>query len=108
MPRIARGLEGKKINLVIAVARAKDRARARGEKIKPIIAESPLLLAEGKKINLADGAQWQSKRVGSELGQGFEVKPSIGHRSSGDRSDWIKLHSFVLVLPKKGRFGLSS
>ena len=35
VPRIARGLEGKKINLVIAVARAKDRARARGEKIKP-------------------------------------------------------------------------
>jgi hypothetical protein len=67
-----------------------------------------LVLAEGKKINLAVGAQWQSKRVGSELGRGFEVKPSIGHRSSGDRSDRIKLHSFVLVLPKKGRFGLSS
>ena len=38
------------------------------------------MLAEGKKINLAVGAQWQSKRVGSELGRGFEVKPSIGHR----------------------------
>ena len=40
MPRIARGLEGKKINL-----------------------SSPLLvLAEGKKINLAVGAQWHSKK----------------------------------------------
>ena len=33
-----------------------------------------MLLAEGKKIKyLAVGAQWQSKRVGSELGRGFEV-----------------------------------
>ena len=58
VPRIARGLEGKKINLVI------------------------VLLAEGKKINLAVGAQWHSKkkkrRAGSELGRGFEVKSSIG------------------------------
>ena len=38
VPRIARGLEGKKINLVI------------------------VLLAEGKKINLAVGAQWHSKK----------------------------------------------
>ena len=35
VPWIARGLEGEKINLVIAVARAKDCARARGEKDKP-------------------------------------------------------------------------
>ena len=38
MPRVARGLEGKKINLVIAVARAKDRVRARGKKINLVIA----------------------------------------------------------------------
>ena len=38
VPRIARGLEGKKINLVIAVARARDCARARGEKINLVIA----------------------------------------------------------------------
>ena len=73
VPRIARGLEGKKINLVI------------------------VLLAEGKKINLAVGAQWHSKkkkrRAGSELGRGFEVRPSIGRRSSGGRSDRIKLRS---------------
>ena len=31
------GSEGKKINLVIAVARAKDCARARGEKDKPLL-----------------------------------------------------------------------
>ena len=40
------------------------------------------LLAEGKKINLAVGAQWHSKkkkkRAGSELGRGFEVRPSSG------------------------------
>ena len=73
VPRIARGLEGKKINLVI------------------------VLLAEGKKINLAVGAQWHSKkrkkRAGSELGRGFEVRPSIGRRSSGGRSDRVKLRS---------------
>ena len=55
------------------------------------------LLAEGKKINLAVGAQWHSKkkkrRAGSELGRGFEVRPSIGRRSSGGRSDRIKLGS---------------
>ena len=42
VPRIARGLEGKKINLVI------------------------VLLAEGKKINLAVGAQWHSKKKKKE------------------------------------------
>ena len=48
------------------------------------------------------------KRAGSELGRGFVVRPSIGCRSSGGRSDRIKLHSFVLVLPKKGRFGVGA
>ena len=32
-------------------------------------------------------------RQGSELGRGFEVRPSIGRRSSGGRSDRIKLRS---------------
>ena len=43
-------------------------------------------MAEGKKINLTIGAQWHSRkkkeRAGSELGRGFEVRPSIGRRSS--------------------------
>ena len=56
------------------------------------------MLAEGKKINLAVGAQWQSKRVGSELGRGFEVKPSTGRRSSGDRSD--RFWAFLLTVKR--------
>ena len=35
----------------------------------------------------------KKRRAGSELGRGFEVRPSIGRRSSGGRSDRIKLRS---------------
>ena len=34
-----------------------------------------------------------------ELGRGFEVKPSIGRRSSGDRTDRIKLRPLVVLHP---------
>ena len=34
-----------------------------------------------------------------ELGRGFEVRPSIGRRSSGDRSDRIKLRSLIVLHP---------
>ena len=66
MPRIARGLEGKKIGLVIAVARAPRR--------RAMTFPSPIVPSWHKKE--------KKKRAGSELGRGFEVKSPIGRRSS--------------------------
>ena len=82
------GSEGEKINLVIAVARAKDRARARGEKDKSRHRLCCWLRAK-KKINLAVGAQWQSKRVGSELGRGFEVFLLTVKRDTGGANNQV-------------------
>ena len=47
------------------------------------------MLAEGKKINLAVGAQWQSKRVGSELGRGFEVFLLTVKRDTGGANNQV-------------------
>ncbi len=82
VPRIARRLiEGKKINLIIAVARA-----GKGQQIpRP----SPMWCPVGTK----------KKRAGSELGRGFEVRSSIGRRSSGDRADRVKLRSLLVLRP---------
>ncbi len=65
MPRIARGLEGKKIGLVIAVARA--------PRLRAMTFPSPIVPSWHKK---------KKKKAGSELGRGFEVKSPIGRRSS--------------------------
>ena len=84
VPRIARGLEGKKIGLIIAVARAPRR--------RAMTFPSPIVPSWHKKK--------EKKRAGSELGRGFEVKSPIGRRSSRDRSDRVKPRSLiVLVLP---------
>jgi hypothetical protein len=72
---------GKKINLIIAVARAGE-----GQQIpRP----SPMVPSWHKK----------KKRAGSELGRGFEVKSPIGRRSSRDQSDRVKPRSLIVLRP---------
>ena len=81
---------------------AKDRATARGKKINLIIAVARA--GEGQQIPRPSPMMpsWHTqkkKRAGSELGRGFEVKSPIGRRSSRDQSDRVKPRSLIVLHP---------
>ena len=134
MPRIARRLRVKKINLILAVARAgegqqiprpspmvpswhtkKEKGRfGVGAELRGQIPDrSPIFRRPGgpSKAPLADRPtsslpnppgqvkKKKKKRVGSESGRSFEVRSSIGRRSSGDQSDRVKLRSLIVLHP---------
>jgi hypothetical protein len=81
---------------------AKDSATARGKKINLIIAVARA--GEGQQIPRPSPMvpSWHTKkkkRAGSELGRGFEVKSPIGRRSSRDQSDRVKPRSLIVLRP---------
>jgi len=123
---------GKKINLIIAVARAgegqqiprpspmvpswhkkKEKGRfgvgagLRGQipDRPPILkgsvgpSKAPLAYRPTSSLPNPPGQVKKKKRVGSELGRSFEVRSSIGRRSSGDQSGRVKLRSLIVLRP---------
>jgi hypothetical protein len=61
--------------------------------------KAPLAYRPTSSLPNPPGQVKRKKRVGSELGRSFEVRSSIGRRSSRDQSDRVKLRSLIVLRP---------
>ena len=61
--------------------------------------EAPLAYRPTSSLPNPPGQVKRKRKVGSELGRSFEVRSSIGRRSSGDQSDRVKPRSLIVLHP---------